>query len=149
MMPITTRKMMQVAETEPTNMSSLLSDWLPRRWRNVPSGDSSTFSAHGYRLSTLPMRGATLLSFASSDVARFQSTLPMRGATGFQRWERETLEFQSTLPMRGATFSLNPPSVPNFDFNPRSPCGERPGGVPAGVASWEISIHAPHAGSDG
>ncbi len=34
-------------------------------------------------------------------------------------------------------------------FNPRSPCGERPGSSVQAIASDGISIHAPHAGSDG
>ena len=34
------------------------------------------------------------------------------------------------------------------DFNPRSPCGERPGGRAAGAADLTISIHAPRVGSD-
>ena len=35
-----------------------------------------------------------------------------------------------------------------FDFNPRSPCGERLGNLRAGLHVQEISIHAPLAGSD-
>ena len=59
-------------------------------------------------------------------VTTFQSTLPVRGATRqaipflFQRQQ-----FQSTLPVRGATLSANSNSSCR-DFNPRSPCGERP-----------------------
>ena len=35
-----------------------------------------------------------------------------------------------------------------FNFNPRSPCGERHVKVPAAPAGFEISIHAPRVGSD-
>ena len=35
-----------------------------------------------------------------------------------------------------------------LDFNPRSPCGERPFSNPITNDELEISIHAPHAGSD-
>ena len=35
-----------------------------------------------------------------------------------------------------------------FYFNPRSPCGERPGGYPQGNQGFSISIHAPRVGSD-
>ena len=42
--------------------------------------------------------------------------------------------------MKGNSLSL-------FYFNPRSPCGERLGGVDAGAARL-ISTHAPLAGSD-
>ena len=56
------------------------------------------------------------------------------------------MPFQSTLPMRGAT-SPKWIQMMTFDFNPRSPCGERinPGGFGHHPG---ISIHAPHAGSD-
>ena len=78
--------------------------------------------------------------------------------------------FQSTLPVRGATGSRAWHWPPDNDFNPRSPCGERPapcrfwwsGGYfnprspcgerrrkPEGLCwGYEISIHAPRAGSD-
>ena len=36
-----------------------------------------------------------------------------------------------------------------WNFNPRSPCGERRGQCPDGVGLVGISIHAPRAGSDG
>ena len=79
-------------------------------------------------------------------------------------------KFQSTLPMRGAT--IIPPNGIHCKryFNPRSPCGERPGGALAHIQFFlfqstlpmrgatnsfkhlsslhQISIHAPHAGSD-
>ncbi len=75
--------------------------------------------------STLPMRGATLnVAYAVCHI-EFQSTLPMRGATVMLLLMRLCARFQSTLPMRGATY----------------------------LHLWhqkidEISIHAPHAGSD-
>ena len=78
--------------------------------------------------------------------------------------------FQSTLPMRGATPSSSRSRTTRRGFNPRSPCGERPGqsdGV-SGIDEFQstlpmrgatkvcgepfaikaVSIHAPHAGSD-
>ena len=62
----------------------------------------------------------------------FQSTLPVRGATSphFQR-NRAFAQFQSTLPVRGATPDDSRRYVCGSDFNPRSPCGERPGFSPA------------------
>ena len=57
--------------------------------------------------------------------------------------------FQSTRPVRGATPKMSMYStVPSVDFNPRAPCGARPGptGHRAGVGG--ISIHAPRAGRD-
>ena len=110
----------------------------------------------------------------------------------FHRPMRSVIEFQSTLPMRGATapcdipqsqagISIHAPHAGSdhtqmvmwaypYDFNPRSPCGERPGSVcccphtqrfqstlpmrgatlplTAFRKAFSISIHAPHAGSD-
>ena len=80
--------------------------------------------------------------------AAFQSTLPVRGATAIALYVVMVRVFQSTLPVRGATvnrfvivnphrISIHAPRagsdhvqcnrVPRLqDFNPRSPCGERP-----------------------
>ena len=58
-------------------------------------------------------------------VGKFQSTLPMRGATCASLHCIRIKEFQSTLPMRGATILIIPMLVRH-----------------------DISIHAPHAGSD-
>ena len=81
-----------------------------------------------------------------------------------------TAGFQSTLPMRGATFSMVLLYSDIANFNPHSPCGERPNGGVLGKATEifqstlpmrgatldrlpdlvfvAISIHTPHAGSD-
>ena len=56
--------------------------------------------------------------------------------------------FQSTLPMRGATTSFPHYPICRSDFNPHSPCGERPQDTVEGVKKMVISIHTPHAGSD-
>ena len=101
----------------------------------------------------------------------FQSALPLRGATTvFAEFGDGINAFQSALPLRGATFdtaripviipNFNPrspcgerPSSPSFAgdtgyFNPRSPCGERRHGERDGAAVGAISIRAPLAGSD-
>ena len=80
-------------------------------------------------------------------------------------------QFQSTLPVRGATMALFAKCAIGQDFNPRSPCGERPGCAPTAFfcarnfnprspcgerrlfgnsddLHYTISIHAPRAGSD-
>ena len=102
--------------------------------------------------------------------AEFQSTLPLRGATTSTPTTARTSRFQSTLPLRGATSGRSPVRR-GFDFNPRSPCGERPvtpsrkiplisyfnPRSPCGERHFVlrlntknriISIHAPLAGSD-
>ena len=80
------------------------------------------------------------------------------------------VKFQSTLPVWGATAALHGNGHRALDFNPRSPCGERPlplpasawrvifqstlpvwgatGGVGVTCISQRISIHAPRVGSD-
>ena len=115
------------------------------------------------------MRGATSVSFGNSAGIVFQSTLPMRGATiitkrlslkakisihaphaGSDCNEKSCsfyAKFQSTLPMRGATrytwrdgiecrISIHAPHA-GSDTPP----------LPEGNTT-AISIHAPHAGSD-
>ena len=83
----------------------------------------------------------------AESIALFQSTLPVRGATKREELRNRFPRFQSTLPVRGATSlqirgdSMEPISIhapragsdgnPHrvkecpYDFNPRSPCGER------------------------
>ena len=99
--------------------------------------------------STLPMRGATPLPHRELRRERISIHAPHAGSDYRQRQCRRTEnQFQSTLPMRGATgfelkampndkISIHAPhaesdtvkstiTVNLFDFNPRSPCGERP-----------------------
>ena len=56
--------------------------------------------------------------------------------------------FQSTLPVRGATrLAFRRCRIWDY-FNPRSPCGERLAFRAFKQCSFDISIHAPRAGSD-
>ena len=79
---------------------------------------------------------------------RFQSTLPLRGATrvGFASWTPP--KFQSTLPLRGATTVWTSCAGTRSNFNPHSPCGERPSKKEEKYEIMGISIHTPLAGSD-
>ena len=140
-----------------------------------------------------PRAGSDALEVvAGAGAVQFQSTLPVRGATRKGTGQVVYCEFQSTLPVRGATvepgpgrtcrmISIHAPRAGSdharrrvlrrrLDFNPRSPCGERPwlfsrlsGRLdfnprsPCGerlllaAARGErrvISTHAPRAGSD-
>ena len=71
-------------------------------------------------------------SWGSFQLKSFQSTLPVRGATGIASGDfRGEDGFQSTLPVRGATKPARSFRRIFPDFNPRSPCGERPS-LPAG-----------------
>ena len=61
---------------------------------------------------------------------------------------KHNMLFLSTLSLRRATHSGQMPSWPNFDFYPRSPCGERPRRKKALHKKAMISIHALLAESD-
>ena len=102
--------------------------------------------------------------------APFQSTLPVGGATGARRCVCVSAPFQSTLPVGGATYlsdgnrnmvmiSIHAPRggsdtenqelhLDKYDFNPRSPWGERPDHDGDPNTLTIISIHAPRGGSD-
>ena len=109
-----------------------------------PDGHRGVISIHAPRVGS---DGSTSTVHQSSPI--FQSTLPVWGAT---------LRPARSMP---ADFNFNPRSPcgerrqPSHgfspaprNFNPRSPCGERHGW--GGVQLWEvvISIHAPRVGSD-
>ena len=56
--------------------------------------------------------------------------------------------FQSTLPVWGATAKYQAMATKAGNFNPRSPCGERPLSYNGKNIVNGISIHAPRVGSD-
>ena len=101
----------------------------------------------------------------------FQSTHPVRDATIVGKLETmEYLEFQSTHPVRDATVNRQFASgditisihasragcdagalrglTSTGDFNPRIPCGMRPGQLHDAGRYERISIHASRAGCD-
>ena len=102
--------------------------------------------------------------------SRFQSTLPMRGATKGKHPDKALTYISIHAPHAGSddllissptdtTISIHAPhagsdkgaEIAPFgtpDFNPRSPCGERPLFTARDCGARLISIHAPHAGSD-
>ena len=106
----------------------------------------------------------------STCVAEFQSTLPLRGATACRAFNPPVGVISIHTPLAGSDRQWRKCRPARQDFNPHSPCGERPDGprmvwsdisfqstlplrgvtvrgfehlVPA-----EISIHTPLAGSD-
>ena len=60
----------------------------------------------------------------------------------------EIIIFQSTLPVWAATYNGAKCHTPCYDFNPRCPCGQRPGRRIITIDSNLISIHAARVGSD-
>ena len=98
--------------------------------------------------STLPVWGATRYGTESSCRPSFQSTLPVWGATIAAVMTSHSPVFQSTLPVWGATLFCCQKSILWGNFNPRSPCGERPRAWADRMLLEYISIHAPRGGSD-
>ena len=122
--------------------------------------------------STLSLRRATLVRhcrpttraisihalLAESDFSRqyqgngftqFQSTLSLRRATAaFPSFYKGMERFQSTLSLRRATGTCIMCAWIAPDFNPRSPCGERPTIIRFCLSLSRISIHALLAESD-
>ena len=108
--------------------------------------------------------------FGETYTTIFQSTRPLRGATGAVLEALQKIRFQSTRPLRGATSQQKLSGTCSRHFNPRAPCGARPGidnresniakfqstrplrgATTCAVAeAWQtnISIHAPLAGRD-
>ena len=120
---------------------------------------------------TLPVRGATDCGKVILEGVEFQPTLPVRGATLGRARRRHDLLISTHAPRAGSDFArmycMSPRS--NFNprspcgerhstyqglstykhyFNPRSPCGERPETYRINIRPFEISTHAPRAGSD-
>ena len=93
-----------------------------RHYGRVSAYDGEIFQ------STLPVWGATEQNSIISAARKFQSTLPVWGATAHYVIDIRREPFQSTLPVWGATPSRYPAYPADRNFNPRSPCGERPPG---------------------
>ena len=99
--------------------------------------------------STLPVRGATAAGVPAAYLQRYfnpRSPCGERPVVGVNA--SSSKGFQSTLPVRGATPPAQGGEADPSNFNPRSPCGERPFLPSAPPSSYQISIHAPRAGSD-
>ena len=122
--------------------------------------------------STLPVWGATIGGQEAVHLALISIHAPRVGSDGrVFRFMPSVTVFQSTLPVWGATPQRTAPRPRRKNFNPRSPCGERPANAVQAVLAgqfqstlpvWgatdivahdhvgaDISIHAPRVGSDG
>ena len=152
-------------------------------WRRAKAGFQSTHPVWGATASTLPFSSGTAISIHAPRVGcdfiihnvghslnGFQSTHPVWGATRSQSPVNTPRIFQSTHPVWGATAkATRPPMIPpNFnprtpcgvrpgrggapgpkpDFNPRTPCGVRLHTLPRPLPVARISIHAPRVGCD-
>ena len=80
---------------------------------------------------------------------RISTHAPLAGRDNRTPWTASAaLIFQPTRPLRGATASRPLPRRPRQYFNPRAPCGARPGGTSRPTGRRRISTHAPLAGRD-
>ena len=101
------------------------------RMRRGNDGDFNPRSPCGERLTDI-IRSVTIRGF--------QSTLPVWGATPTQMIQPYgTTLFQSTLPVWGATPGIRPFCPGPENFNPRSPCGERP--LPVLPWAWSSNFN--------
>ena len=120
--------------------------------------------------STLPVWGATSSLPPAQIPRQFQSTLPVWGATNTEAREIGWSEISIHAPRvgsdclescesNGVQISIHAPRVgsdtsmtattgPAWNFNPRSPCGERRWTPREVDRMKKISIHAPRVGSD-
>ena len=124
--------------------------------------DFNPRSPHGERLptcvavssatpfqSTLPARGATSECVTVANNAKFQSTLPARGATQhYSSMFPTNYNFNPRSPHGERLLSLRSMTVTLVYFNPRSPHGERRRKTQQSAIVICISIHAPRTGSD-
>ena len=99
--------------------------------------------------STLPVRGATVSQYNNkNNINKFQSTLPVRGATGILSLSiifinisihapragsdkndftlHQHFSISIHAPRAGSDNDINLQKINFVNFNPRSPCGERP-----------------------
>ena len=95
------------------------------------------------------MRGATEASTRVNVVTGISIHAPLAGRDRLARLRvRPLLVFQSARPLRGATCLVCWSSSNPAYFNPRAPCGARPGACVPLLSVMPISIHAPLAGRD-
>ena len=94
-----------------------------------------------------PRMGSDLLSAGLRAVIQFQSTLPAWGATRLDVSYPSSTSISIHAPRMGSDLSILFVRRSKFNFNPRSPHGER---QPISLFddTCSISIHAPRMGSD-
>ena len=146
-------------------------DFNPRSpWGERHKSSRGTALTLGFQ-STLPVGGATRFSALPFRAYAFQSTLPVGGATKFQTVNLPHTCISIHAPRGGSDcartslynliwISIHAPRggsdlafrvkicIGQFDFNPRSPWGERPAPEDVEAPVCMISIHAPRGGSD-
>ena len=134
--------------TEPCASANTFQPTLPARGATATSRSlqNASFSFQP----TLPARGATcVVMVIPPSCGVFQPTLPARGATRPLRGRTALLHISTHAPRTGSDPRSRCRGAASWDFNPRSPHGERLR-YPAHVHDLTgISTHAPRTGSDG
>ena len=86
--------------------------------------------------------------YGNENPGAFQPTRPLRGATAAAKRAAHERPISTHAPLAGRDAAPKQKALVLLDFNPRAPCGARPGWAVAGSGSSEISTHAPLAGRD-
>ena len=76
-------------------------------------------------------------------IVGFQSTLPLRGATKIYNDTLRMLSISIHAPLAGSDIYRRPDQRGHPYFNPRSPCGERPGSFVAGQQHQDFNPRSP------
>ena len=98
--------------------------------------------------STLPARGATALCCVGGDATDISIHAPRTGSDRMlDNQIARTFDFNPRSP-HGERHVIFPPRAFPADFNPRSPHGERHFAIAVSRSDSRISIHAPRTGSD-
>ena len=116
------------------------------------AGSDNFFTARSSAIvqfqSTLPVRGATMYHFLAAFAVLISIHAPRAGSDQMSiitsKW---CWRFQSTLPVRGATALGAACHAPAGDFNPRSPCGERPPYIVSTTGSFKFQSTLPVRGA--
>ena len=98
--------------------------------------------------STHPVWGATEISSCPTSPWRFQSTHPVWGATTPGGGAARGPNISIHAPRVGCDLVLISSTKGGANFNPRTPCGVRPGHMWVLLHLSGISIHAPRVGCD-
>ena len=109
-----------------------ISEWSyfnPRAPCGARRGISGLFDNSARFQSTRPLRGATRYFTAEAQINGFQSTRPLRGATLRRQGVRLLLGISIHAPLAGRDHKVTDFALmSSINFNPRAPCGARPGG---------------------
>ena len=118
----------------------------PRAGRdNVAHGDEPPQRNFNPRA---PCGARPAVSLEGIPLSVFQSTRPVRGATPDPKGRLQAVPISIHAPRAGRDATLPLIRSRRSYFNPRAPCGARPGSEPAVCGQGGISIHAPRAGRD-